>query len=262
MLKFSYESKDEIPQGAEGFYKEVNGKWILDAEGIAPIERVNELNAKVTEFRNSNKKLAEDLKAFEGKKVITEEEHTEFTTLREKAEKGTLKPEEIETIVEKRTDKMRKQHTSEVTALRTQLDETTGRSKKLHGELEESRVQSAIANTLADIAVPKKGAMQDILSRGRGIWTMNEEGKLIAVDPDGNERMGGDGKPLTIKEFVNDIVKEAPYLFEDSKGGGARGAGTPAARGGVRTISASNKEGVSRDLENIAAGKTVVDLSS
>ena len=47
-LKAIVETKEEIPEGAESFYEEVEGKYHLAVEGFTE-------KGKLDEFRNSNK---------------------------------------------------------------------------------------------------------------------------------------------------------------------------------------------------------------
>lgn len=265
-LKFSYDSQADIPKGAETFYKELNGKWILDGEGITTDDQLKDARTKLNEFRTQNVALNSQIKAFEGKKVLTEEEATQYQELLDQREKNKDKTKDnnadVEALVTQRTTKMRTQYEAETNAAKKRASELEVTNKRYHGELEEARVQSALSAVLNDVAAPVKGAMQDIYSRARGTWRLNEEGGLEAVDRDGNPAMGADGKAMTMKEFAGDLVKTAPYLFENSKGGGGGGGKPPIGNKGVITIPNSNKELVNRNLEGIAKGTVIVDMDN
>jgi hypothetical protein len=123
-------------------------------------------------------------------------------------------------------------------------------------------VQSALAQVVTSVAAPAPGALTDIYSRAAGTFRLSEEGQIIAVGEDGNELMGQDGKPLTMKEFVTDLTKNAPYLFERSAGGGAQGGGQKKSTPGVRSVPKSDASAVGHNLEAIAKGEVTVDLES
>lgn len=260
-LKHSYDTKEEVPKEVEQFYVESNGKMVLDCDEIAPMSRVNELNAKVSEFRKNNQTMAEKLKEYEGKKVISPEEHEELTKKIAELEAKGHKPEDIEKLVEARVDKMRKTSAAEVENHKKVAATATERTTRYRQQLQSQRVQSELASVLSDIAVAAKGAMPDIFSRASGIWVFDDDDNLVAMK-DGSEMMGKDGSPLTMKEFAADLVSSASHLFEKSAGGGSKGAGASPVAKGARVLAASNRDGISHNLEDIASGKTIVDITA
>lgn len=260
-IKHSYDNKDEIPSEMQQFYVESNGKFVLDCDEIVPMARVTELNGKINEFRNNNKALSDKLKEYEGKSVITKEEHDDLMRKAKELEEKGHKPEEIEKIVEARVEKMRKTSAAEVENHKKAKEIAESRTGKYRQQLQTQRVQSELAAVLSDIAVPAKGAMPDIFSRAAGIWQFDDEDNLIAMR-EGSELMGKDGSRLTMKEFASELVANAPHLFEKSSGGGGTGSkGTPPSRSS-KVIAASNRDAISHSIEDIAAGKTVVDLNA
>lgn len=265
-LKFSYDAQADIPKGAEGFYKELNGKWILDGEGITSDDQLKEARNKLNEFRTQNVTLSSQIKAFEGKKVLTDEESEQYTALLAERESNKDKKKdsnaEVETMVTTRVAKMRQQYEGETTAAKKEANELREKNKRYHADLESARVESALSAVLNDVAVPVKGAMQDIFSRARPVFKMNDEGQLEANDQQGNPLMGADGKPLTMREFAGDLVKNAPYLFDGNKGGGGTGTKQTTKQAGVVTIRNSDKESVNRNLDGIAKGTHVIDFEN
>lgn len=260
-IKHSYDSKDVVPKELEQFYVESNGKWVLDSDEIAPMSRVTELNQKVNEFRTNNKNLSDKLAEFEGKKVITTEEHEELLKKVKELEDKGHKPEEIEAIVAARVDKMRKTSQAEVDAAKKAKETAEGRSTKYRSQLQNHRIQSDLAAVLSDIAVAAKGAMPDINSRALGVWQFDDEDNLVAIK-DGQELMGKDGSPLTMKEFASDLVASAPHLFEKSSGGGGKGTTQTQTVKSGKTLAASNRDAVNNSLEDIAKGTVSVDLNA
>ena len=79
--------------------------------------------------------------------------------------------------------------------------------------------------------------MPDITARARGVFRL-VNGVPTAFEADAQTvRAGKDGvTPMTLEEWVDAQVSEAPHLFESSAGGGAVGNGS----GGVGGGSAKN----------------------
>ena len=69
--------------------------------------------------------------------------------------------------------------------------------------------------------------MPDITARARGVFRL-VEGVPTAFEADGKTvRAGKDGvTPMTLEEWVDAQVSEAPHLFESTAGGGAAGNGS------------------------------------
>jgi hypothetical protein len=94
-------------------------------------------------------------------------------------------------------------------------------------------------------AASKRGlrasAVHDITARARGVFKL-VGGVPTAFEVDGKTvRCGSDGvSPMTLEEWTDTQVQEAPHLFESSAGGGPSGLGAsglafggrPAGRGG------------------------------
>lgn len=261
-LKHSYDTKDDVPKEVEQFYVESNGKWVLDCDEIVPMSRVTELNTKINEFRQNNKTLSDKLKEYEGKKVITPEEHDELVRKAKELEEKGHKPEEIEKLVEARVEKMRKTSAAEVENHKRAKEASEQKMGRYRTQLQSQRVQSELAAVLSDIAVPSKGAMPDIYARAQGVWQFDDDDNLVAMK-DGAEVMGKDGSPLTMKEFAADLISSAPHLFEKSQGGGGKG-GTQQTQQtkSTRVIAGSNRDAVSHSLEDIASGKATVDINA
>ena len=71
----------------------------------------------------------------------------------------------------------------------------------------------------------RASAMPDITARARGVFRL-VNGVPTAFEADGQTvRAGKDGvTPMTLEEWVDAQVSEAPHLFESNAGGGGGGA--------------------------------------
>jgi hypothetical protein len=238
-LKFKFKSKDEIPADHLPLYAERDGGLVLDVEGAVD-------KAKLDEFRTTNAALLkerDELKQrFEG---IDPEEVRQLKEAHQQAEedrllgrtKGSSAHASADGAKETEEDKERK-----LQAERERIEKVIeGRVKSIKGDLEKQVNQltterDTLNTRLAAIQIDqgvitvatKRGlrptAMADITSRARTVFRL-VNGVPTAFDSDGKSvRYGRDGlTPMSIDEWVDGQVAEAPHLFEANSGGGSGG---------------------------------------
>lgn len=207
MLKYIYESEDEIPEGLKEHYTEDGGKFVLQCEGAVPKKRLDE-------FRQTNTELKTRLEAFDG---IDPEEYAKMLKERGDWEAGNAKTkEEIEEQVEKRTKALKEEGEKKI----AELEATTATQR---AKLEKLQIDAAVIDAATEIGL-KTTAHDDIVSRARGTWKLDEDGKPVAMD--GDEKLyGPGGDPMSMAEWSAKLAKDAPHLFEENKGGGSGGGG-------------------------------------
>lgn len=265
-MKAKYATKAEIPSGQESFYVEKDGAWILDVEGMVASTELDAANARINEFRSNNISLSQKLKDFEGKKFLSQEEQDQFDELKKQAQdlkdKHLIDEGKIDELVETRTSRMKADYDNQIKAFQKQLTAATEAAGNYQNRLSTVLVEAEVGKVLsANGFQPVKGALSDIVSRARGLWKVNEKGDLVALDANGNAVYGNDPKsPLTMDEWASSTVKEAPYLFMESKGTGGdgnKGGGNKGSDGIIR-IPASDEALKSKHIEDIATGKAIV----
>ena len=213
-LKFKFKSKDEVPAEHLPLYTERDGAWHLDVEGA--VEK-----AKLDEFRNHNIALTkerDDLKArFDG--INPDEVRALADEKRKLEEAAQLKAGEVEKVIEARTKAAR-------TELDKQLSTVTGERDALNARLVAIQIDQGVI-TVASKRGLRASAMPDITARARGVFRL-VDGVPTAFDADGQTvRAGKDGvTPMTLEEWVDAQVSEAPHLFESNAGGGAASNGS------------------------------------
>ena len=218
-LKFKYASKEQIPADQSAFYVERDGAWVLDADGAVD-------KSKLEEFRNSNVTLLkerDDLKKrFEG---IDPDEVRKLADDKRKLEEAQqVKAGEVDKVVAARVKaELEKVHAPVV----AERDALHGRLTAI--QIDQAVVTEATKRGLRGTAIP------DIAARARMNFKL-VNGVPQAFEADGQtSRVGKDGMtPMTLAEWVDALVSDAPHLFEANAGGGAAGSGS----GGVgnRTV--------------------------
>jgi len=205
-LKYKYPNKQEIPAEQQALYIERDGAWLLDAEGVVD-------KAKHEEFRTNNIALTNQLKRFEG---------IDPDAVRQLAEEN--KSLRTATLSEDAKREMEKQLKASKSSFDKQLVAVTGERDALTGRLTAIQIDQAVVTEATKRGL-RATALPDITSRARTAFKL-VNGVPQAFEADGQTaRMGKDG-PMTLAEWVDALVSDAPHLFEANAGGGAAGSGS------------------------------------
>lgn len=238
-LKLVLSKLEEVEEPLRALYKVGgDGKFYLDAEENEDSKK------KMAEFRENNIKLMkektdleEKLKGMGDPKQI--EEMKKKLQLIE--DKKLLEAGKLDELVAQKTERMRQDYESQIAALRKAVDDKQMELDKTTESLSSVLIDSEITRAVTAVGIPRKGALQDLLARGKKTFRL-EDGKPIPKEGD-KILYGKDGKaPMTFDEWASIQAETAGYLFEAS--GGSGGAG------GKDTKQTQFKDGV--DLTKIA----------
>src|SRR5436190_11347948 len=213
-LKFKYKAKEEVPAESQSLYVERDGGWVLDVDGAVD-------KAKLEEFRANNitlnNQLAEQKKRFEG---IDPEEVRKLADEKRKLEEAQqLKGGEIEKVVEGRLRSAKTEWDKQFNGVTAERDSLNARLTAI--QIDQGVISVATKKGLRPTAIP------DITARARTVFKL-VDGAPRAYEADGQiVRVGKDGiTPMTLDEWVDQQVADAPHLFETSAGGGAASNGS------------------------------------
>jgi hypothetical protein len=210
-LKYKYQSKDEVPAEHAALYAEREGVWQLDVEGAAD-------KAKLDEFRTNNNALlkqVEDLKKrFDG--IDPEQVRTLAQEKARLEEERQLKAGDLDKVVESRVKAIKADSEKQIAALSAQYEAVNARLTSI--QIDQGVVAAGSKRGL------RPTALTDITARARSVFKL-VNGAPQAFEADGQTvRYGRDGvTPMTLDEWVDAQVAEAPHLFEPNAGGGAAG---------------------------------------
>ena len=204
-LKYKYAKREEIPVEQQSLYVEREGAFFLDAEGDGS-------KARLEEFRANNIALANQLKRFEG---IDPDAVRQLADEKRKLEEAAqIKAGEVDKVVAAR--------------LKAELDKVhaplVAERDALHGRLTAIQIDQAVVNEASKRGL-RATAIPDITSRARvNFKLVNGVPQALAADGQ-TARVGKDGvTPMTLAEWVDALVSDAPHLFEANAGGGAAGS--------------------------------------
>ena len=217
-LKYKYTGKDQIPAEHAALYVERDGAFFLDAEGVT--EKV-----KADELRNNNIELRKQIEDFTTRfDGINPDEVRRLAEEKRKLELQAQghKPEEIDKLVTERLKGLKADWDKQFAAVTGERDSLTTRLTAI--QIDQGVITTATKRGLRPTAI------QDITSRARMVFKL-VNGVPQAFEADGKTvRYGRDGiTPMTLEEWVDSQVSDAPHLFESNAGGGA--AGNPAGGG-------------------------------
>jgi hypothetical protein len=211
-LKFKYTDAKEIPAAHQEHYVERNGAWVLQVEG--GVDKA-ELEKARTGYGALKNELDQFKARYEG--IDPEEVKRLAEEKRKLEEEKQLKAGELDKVMEKRKADWDKQLAS-VTAER---DQANARLTAI--QIDQGVLTAATKRGLRSTAIP------DITARARSVFRL-VNGVPHAFEADGQTvRLAKDGfSPMTLEEWVEAQVSDAPHLFESNAGGGAvtNGAGT------------------------------------
>lgn len=220
MLKLVLQSLEGLPDEVAALYKKAgDGNYHLQTEEDTDAKR------KIQEFRDNNIALTKELEAI--KKKFEGIDLEEIITLKKKVQdvedKKLIEAGKIDELVDQKVERMKQDFETQLNAMKKALDEKDGAYQKVNSRLAEVLIDSEITKAVNAVGVVKREAMRDILSRGRDTWKLDEDGKPVPKEGD-RLLYGKDGKAaLTFEEWAKGLFTDAPFLFEDSAGGGANG---------------------------------------
>ena len=224
-LKYKYTGKGEIPAEHAALYVERDGAFYLDAEGVTE-------KAKADELRNHNIELRKQIEDFTAR--FDGIDPDEVRRLAEEKRKLELqaqghKPEEIDKLVTERLKGLKADWDKQFAAVTGERDALTTRLTAI--QIDQGVITVATKRGLRPTAIP------DITSRARTVFKL-VNGAPQAFEADGKTvRYGRDGiTPMTLEEWVDAQVSDAPHLFESNAGGGAAGNGAGGIAGSQRSV--------------------------
>ena len=221
-LPYKTKTKDEIPPELQRFYVEREGVWVLDLVGGVDKARVDEIlaaNATLTKRIEDHEHRFQGIDPDEVRKLIEDKRKLE--------EAQQLKAGEFERVLESRV-------TTVKSTLEKQLGVVAAERDSLHARLSSIQIDQAVLTEATQRGL-RPTAIPDITARARSTFRLvNGTPQALAADGQ-TARVGRDGlTPLTVAEWIEQQLAEAPHLFAANAGGGAAGDGSGGA--GTQTV--------------------------
>lgn len=219
---------------------------------------------KLGEFRSNNINMKQELEKLEklSKKYdgVDPDKYAEMQAkIQELEDKKMIDAGKIDELVEQRTERMRADFEGSRKALEAKAKEASDTSAALNERLSTVLIDKEVQSAVSSVGSVRKGAMEDILARARRTWVL-QDGHPVPMEGE-TVKYGKDGKsPMSMQEWAEGLVDEAPYLFEGNSGSGSRGNDKGGDGKGDKSIAGSDRSAFSKNLESIAKGETKVDI--
>lgn len=128
----------------------------------------------------------------------------------------------IEEVIQKRTEKMREEHEKLLKAEKDRADKAETYANKFR----QSVIQGQIVQAAVEMGALSE-ATADIAFLAQSQFSLDENGKAVAIDANGEVVIGKDGSnPVTPKEWVEGLRENKPYFWPKANGSGSPGSGT------------------------------------
>ena len=194
----------------------------------AQVEQATQgLKAKNSELIGKVKDYSDKLKTFDG--IDPEKTRSVLAKLDQDEDARLVAEGKLDEVVEKRVMNMKKDFDTKYTDLTEQLEQERAqvgafKSKAISAEIVKAGTSVGVLNT----------ALNDVILRSQGQFSIDDKGNVVAVDGDGNVVYDADGTtPLSVENWVNTLKKDAPHLFQKathSQIATHQGAGHPATK--------------------------------
>lgn len=242
MLKYEVTDLSQVEENLHGLYKQDGDRYVLQVEGAAP-------KSKLNEFRENNVNLMKELEGVKSKlNGIDIDAFNDFMKKQQDThEQQLIKNGKIDELVALRSEAMKTKYEHELQVV----------NEKFNG------VRSKLSNTLIDGELAKVAAssgikptaIDDVLLRGKSLFSLTEDGTVVARQGD-QVRYNADNKPYGFKDFVTELQQSAPHLFQESSGGGTENNKNLKGVTNTSTVSRSDKR--NWDIEKIIKGEQKV----
>ena len=281
-MKKKYAKKSDIPKDQLSHYqaaddKQPDGAHVLileddDDSGTGTDETAEEKRS----FRERNVLLQKELAKADKRMAAMEDRLKQFEGLdlnaarkgadlinsqKSEEERKLLADGKIDEVVDRRTSTMKSHHDATLKAKQKEFEDLQAKYQMLDNSYSQQLVTTSLSSALEETGVRlRKGARADVEARVNKVFKRGEKG-LDAFDEDGEPRYAKNGKQYGIKDFVMDLVEQAPHLIEASGGGGGNQTqtGRSSAKGGnsagIVVIDRNDVDTLGRNAQALKEGK-------
>lgn len=179
------------------------------------------LKKKNSELIGDQKKLKETLAQFDGLDL------NQIKNLQKRMEEDLdlklIAEGKVDEVVNRRVELLKKDHNRQIDALKANLDEKDQVLKKKAETIRKLAVDGNVREVYSTLDF-EPAALDDVIRVARDVFVMDDDGKVVPKDAEGNTLYSKDGKSqLTMQEWLVLMAEKKPYLRRASKGAGAQG---------------------------------------
>lgn len=246
---------EEVPEAYRDLYDQSGDSFVLTGFDE------KDFKTRLDEFRNNNiglqKKQAELAAQLDKYKDVDPVKYAAALDAQKKLDaledKNLMDEGKVEELINKRTENMRKDHDARINALQGTLKSREEGYTKYRQTVRQLKVKQAVRDAITKVGVPKTTALTHIDNLAEKQWDLDDKDELVPVDV-----YDDTGKPIKMDDWAARLVKDSPYFFEESRGGGGQG-GQPRNQqrqgaGAPKTLNNPSADVFGKHLKDIASG--------
>ena len=221
MLRKTYAALEEIPEALRDHYTDTGNGYQLQVEtGDSPAIDL----ARYREMRDNNIKMKAQLE-----ELTTEQQQIrdQYTAMIDKAqgdeEAALLKQGQFDQVLERRTQAIKGEYQRQLEELHAQREQAESDKQTARQRFGSVYLGEQMATALERKKLRlRPTARADLLTRAGGTFEPNDALDALVAK---NDSVGERGEALTMDEWLDRTVTEAPHLFDGGDGGGATPGG-------------------------------------
>ena len=221
-IKLVYKNEEDIPEGFNALYSEVDGEWRLTGvEGMKTDKDTGKLSESLTKARKELKDALDKLAKLGGPdadidEIVERLDDYDDLKIRADAAGDKIDDAKIEEMVETRVTRRLKPVERERDQLRSQVTSLTDENSSLKGTI----ATGSIEGRLRELATAEKivaTAHDDVLDRAN-IFEIDDDGEIVT-----KEGIRGVDAGITAASWMDQMKDTRPHWWPASEGGGAGG---------------------------------------
>ena len=221
MLRKTYAAQDEIPEALRDYYTDTGNGWQLqlDAEDGPAVDLT-----RYREMRDNNIKMKAQLE-----ELMTEQQQIrdQYQTMLDKAqgeeEAALLKQGQFDEVLERRTQAIKSEYQRQLEDLHQQREQAENDRQAARQRFGSVYLGEQLAGAMERKKLRlRPTARADLLTRASSTFEPNDAMDALVAK---NDMVNDRGEAISIEEWLDRTVTEAPHLFDGGDGGGARPGG-------------------------------------
>lgn len=224
-LKAVVGSLDEIQEDLRSLYREENGKFLLDADGVEDVtglktalERERQARGKYEKEAREARKLAE---RFGDLGTDPDEIKATLEKAKQNDEDRLKAAGRNDEVLAKKLESVQKDFDARLKKYEEKIKEADERESKARAKLRLTLIDNAIRDAAAKAGILPT-AVDDVLLRGRAAFQLEDDERVVARDADGTILLQVSGEVETVESWLKGrMAKAAPHWWGPSAGSGA-----------------------------------------
>jgi len=214
------ENLENVNEALRPFYREDNGRYILNASPVGNFELADTaaLKKALNAERSAKENLAKSMKKYEKYADIDLDAAIEAQSKLAEFDAGNIDMQaEVQRKLKAQADQLVTQHGEETEALKNRID-------KLMGKLRTLMVDNVAITAITEAKGNVKNLLPHVRDRVKVVET-DDDFDIQVLTEQGEPAVDGQAKAISIDALIKGFVKEFPFAFKGTESTGGGGAG-------------------------------------